>query len=63
MSTFYPHAYHEYAGVDRTGLPRCYGTGPTADVAETECWKAIVEYISRRPDTGPVGRWTLSKIN
>lgn len=59
----YPHAHHEYVGKDASGLPRCYGTGPTPDVAETECRKAIQEYVSRRPDTGPVSSWTLDKTN
>ena len=59
----YPQAHHEYTGHDGNGIPRCFGSGPTPDVAETECRKAIVEYVDRRPDTGPVSCWTLEKTN
>ncbi len=54
-----PQTFYQYIGKDANELPRCYGNGPTADAAETECRKAIIEYIGRRPDTGPISSWTL----
>jgi len=59
----YPSSHHEFIGKDAGGLPRCFGYGPTQDVAESECRKSILEYVMRRPDTGPVSSWTLEKSN
>ena len=49
--------HHEFVGTDGSGVPRCFGRGPT-DTAVVECRKAIVEYVRQRADTGPVGDWT-----
>lgn len=50
---------HEMHGIDANGIPRVYGTGPTRDVAETECRQAVIEYVRRRPETGPVAAWRV----
>lgn len=56
-----PAKRHWYDGLDPKGFPRVYGVGPTNDVAETECSEAIIEYLLRRPDMGPVDRWQMRK--
>ena len=53
--------HFEFVGRDGSGVPRCFGRGPTPYTAVIECRKAIVEYVRQRPDTGPVGDWTLAK--
>lgn len=35
--------------VDKDGIPRVFGHGPTLDIAETECRRAIVEYCKGKP--------------
>ena len=35
-------------GIDKNGVTRVYGRGPTLDLAETECRRAVVEYCQRR---------------
>jgi hypothetical protein len=62
-SQYYPKAHHEFVGKDANGIPRVYGNGPTPDVAESECRKAMMEYVGRRPDTGPLDKWSLEKSN
>lgn len=59
----YPKAYHEFVAKDPNGIPRCFGYGPAADVAETECRKSILEYVAKRPSEGPVDKWTIEKTN
>ena len=46
-------------GIDGNGIERVFGEGPNFDVAETECRKAIKEYVTRRPDTGPISKWKM----
>ena len=50
---------YQFIGFDAAGTPRVWGVGPTADVAETECSRAIREYVRRRRDTGPASHWTM----
>lgn len=50
-----------FIGKDANGVPRVYGDGPTADIAETECRQAAAEYVRRRPDTGPLDSWTIER--
>jgi hypothetical protein len=52
---------YRYYGRDPSGYARVWGDGPTPDVAETECCKAVREYVARRPDMGPVANWTVEK--
>ncbi len=49
----------EFIGKDGNGIPRVWGAGPSPDIAETECRIKILEYVSERPDTGPVSSWTV----
>lgn len=48
-----------YIGTDRSGIPRVYGEAKQADVAYTECTRAVLEYVRRRPDTGPASSWLI----
>ena len=50
-----------YIGVDRSGIQRVYGEAKQADVAYTECARAILEYVQHRPDTGPVSAWAIEE--
>lgn len=59
MLSLEAYSSHEYIAKDANGISRCFGAGPTADVAETECKKAALEYTRRRPDTGPLSKWTF----
>jgi hypothetical protein len=53
------YSWYEYVGVDANGTRRVFGFGPAPDVAETECKRAALEYVGRRPDTGPLDKWTF----
>jgi hypothetical protein len=44
-------------GYDRAGVPRTYGLGQDEYEAHAECQLAIIAYVRRRPDTGPVSSW------
>jgi hypothetical protein len=48
-----------YIGCDKAGIARVYGEAKQADVAYTECLRAVREYVRRRPDTGPVSDWLI----
>lgn len=50
-----------FVGTDAYAVPRVFGFGPTAELAETECWEAAKEYVARRPDAGPLSEWTVDK--
>lgn len=47
------------SGYDAAGLPRVWGEHETADVAETRCRDEAAAYVRRRPDTGPLAKWTF----
>jgi hypothetical protein len=47
-------------GRDTNGIPRVYGEGENADVAETDALREAKEYVRRRPETGPLSAWTFS---
>ena len=51
----------KFIGLDAYAVPRVYGVGQTAEIAETECWEAAKEYVVRRPDTGPLSEWTVDR--
>lgn len=51
-----------YEAADRSGIPRVYGEGPQADVAYTRCAEAVLDYVQRRPDTGPVSSWLIERV-
>jgi len=44
-------------GYDCNGIPRVYGEHSNLDVAETMCKEEAIEYVKRRPDTGPLSKW------
>ena len=48
------------SGYDTNGIRRVFGLGETRNVAETECKRAILEYIRERPDTGPAAQWSVT---
>lgn len=49
-----------YIGTDKNSIPRVWGEGKTADIAETRCRLEVIEYIRRRPETGPVTSWKVA---
>lgn len=59
MSKF-PSVVWLMIGCDRHGVPRCFGEGPTREVAETRCVESVFAYVRRRRDTGPVDLWTFA---
>lgn len=52
---------YEFVGKDANGIPRVFGAGPNADIAETDCVEAAREYVRRRPETGPLENWTFER--
>ena len=53
-------AFYEYVGKDPAGVPRVFGCShESATTAAEECKTAILEYLRRRPDTGPADKWTV----
>jgi|RhiMetdeSRZDD1v2_1073273.scaffolds.fasta_scaffold1367449_1 hypothetical protein len=49
-------------GFDPKGIRRVYGEGQTASEAEAECRSAALDYIRRRPGTGPLADWTFRPV-
>lgn len=50
-----------YSGFDGNGIPRVWGEHETShEVAEARCMDAAKDYVKRRPDTGPLSRWTFT---
>ena len=53
--------FFEYVGKDASGTPRVFGCShQSATEAAEECKAAILEYVRRRPDTGPLDKWTVT---
>lgn len=52
---------YRYIGVDAAGIVRVYGEATDSHSAASQCWKAIREYVARRPDTAPVSRWIIEE--
>lgn len=52
-----------YLGADKNGIVRVYGQAKQPDVAFTECRQAVIEYVQRRPDTGPVDSWLIERYD
>lgn len=52
-----------YIGVDRKGHERVFGEAKQPDVAFTECRQAVIEYVRRRPDAGPVSAWLIERAD
>ena len=50
-----------YIGADKNGIPRVWGEAKQADVAYTECLRAVAEYVKRRPDTAPASDWLIEQ--
>lgn len=44
-------------GYDVNGIPRVYGEHKNVDVAETICKEEALDYLRKRPDTGPLAKW------
>ena len=49
-----------FTGFDPNGIARVYGEHSSADVAETMCKEEAMNYVRRRPDTGPLDRWAFT---
>ena len=49
-----------FTGYDPNGIARVYGESDNADVAETMCLEEATSYVRRRPDTGPLARWSFT---
>ena len=43
------------------GLPRVWGCGDTPDEAYRACVTAVMNYLVRRPDTGPLSKWLIEE--
>lgn len=50
-----------FVGFEPDGTRRVFGTGSSPDIAETRCKEAAADYVGRRPDTGPLDRWTFER--
>lgn len=50
-----------YVGHDANGVPRVWGEGPTFEIAESRCKDEALTYLRRRPDTGPLAKWTFKQ--
>jgi hypothetical protein len=48
-----------FIGFDGNSIARVYGEHPDMGVAETVCREEAAAYVRRRPDTGPLSRWTF----
>jgi hypothetical protein len=48
-----------WIGKDANGISRVFGEHDNPDVAETMCREEAISYVRRRPDTGPLDRWTI----
>ena len=46
-----------YIGYDPNGIKRVFGHGNTHTEALKETIEAAIDYITKRPDTGPFGEW------
>ena len=46
-------------GIDPNGIPRVFGEHSSFDIAETWAREEAAVYVQRRPDTGPLDRWTF----
>ena len=45
---------------DPKGVRRVYGYGRTAENAAAQTAKAVLEYVKKRPDTGPMAEWKIT---
>lgn len=52
-----------FTGYDPNGIPRVWGEGNSADIAETRAVDAAKDYVSQtpRPDVKPLSAWTFRK--
>ncbi len=50
-----------YLGIDQNGIARVYGEARREHEAWQEAKDAIIEYVGRRPDTGPVSEWLIER--
>lgn len=51
----------KYIGYDKSGIARVYGAAKQKEAAYTECCCAVIEYVRRHPDTGPVRSWLIEE--
>ena len=49
-----------FTGFDANSIARVYAEHDNTDVAETMCLDEAVAYVRRRPDTGPLSRWSFT---
>ena len=49
---------YECVGKDLMGVKRVSGFGETAKEAFQACLEEARQYVKRRPDTGPLSKWT-----
>lgn len=50
-------------GYDVNGIPRVLWRDKNIDIAETKCKEMAVQYVKRRPDTGPLDKWIFVDDN
>ena len=50
---------YRYVGRDGNGIIRVWGEGRSDYDAVKECETAAMEYVARRPDTGPLADWSV----
>lgn len=51
----------EWLGFDANGIRRVYACHENGEIAETQAREEALAYLQRRPDTGPLDRWTFEK--
>jgi hypothetical protein len=44
-------------GYDVNGVPRVYGENDTVEAALKACTEEAMDYVRKRPDTGPLDKW------
>ena len=49
-----------YSGYDADGIRRVWAEHDNPDIAETACREEAEAYVRRRPDTGPLARWSYT---
>lgn len=51
----------EYIGFDANGIRRVYARNELGEIAETQVREEALSYVERRPDTGPLDKWTFER--
>lgn len=49
-----------FTGYDSDGIARVYADHSNYDVAQTMCHEEALIYVRRRPDTGPLSKWSFT---